>query len=169
MPIFIQPNLSPVIAALSAQQQTLTAEINSQKQALTSAINAQQQVLTVAIGEQQQALTAAIENNEQAVAGELLTTKQQLLASAEGTAQALNSKSAIKSIQRGTFGSGSSGAIIAPVDLSKSVLNISRQAAYGSGSWSVQRLDFVSGQLRVVNEYSGITVGLVAWEVIEYE
>lgn len=169
MPIFIQPNLTPVIAALSAQQQALTEEINAQKQTLTSAINAQQQVLTVAISEQQQALSAAIESNEQAVSGELLTTKQQLLASAESTAQAVSNKGVIKSIQRGTFGAGTSGAVIAAIDLSKSVLEIARQASYGSSSWSVQRLDFVSGQFRVINEYSGTMVGLVAWQVIEYE
>lgn len=156
MPIFIQPNLTPVIAALSAQQQALTEEINAQKQTLTSAINAQQQ-----------ALSAAIESNEQAVAGELLTTKQQLLASAESTAQAVSNKGVIKSIQRG-LASGIE-ALISSVDINKSVVITSNtwMNTFGGGGQVSQT---VSKSAKL--EYNKIVFsgrGDVEWQVIEYE
>lgn len=182
MPIFIQPNLTPVMAALSAQQQALTEEINAQKQTLTSAINAQQQVLTVAISEQQQALSAAIESNEQAVAGELLTTKQQLLASAESTVAAVNdvkNKSVIKSIQRGIsdlWGTTNRTITISSVNVSKSFVNISSFNSTGdSGTASnvVVRASTVLARLSSSNQLileRGTTApNVTSWEVIEYE
>lgn len=112
-------------------------------------------------------MVAIFKSNAEVLAA--LSSLEILLHETKAEVTAVKNNSVIKSIQRGVFGAATSGAVIAPVNLSKSVLHITRQASFGSGSAAVQRLDIVSDQMRVVNEYSGNMIGQVAWEVIEYE